>query len=185
MKDYNRISNEKAYQLLNSGAMVLISTVDKNGKQDIAPIAWQCPVDYDQATRLLFVTDKTHQTFTNVEETRQFAISIPHIDQLELVKKLGSCSGADTDKIRKFEVQTEACEVIQCLVPSDCIGYVECKVYKIVDDKDVAIVFGEAVFAKADKEAFNNRILTEIEGGKVIHHVGGKLFYTASDAIRK
>jgi flavin reductase (DIM6/NTAB) family NADH-FMN oxidoreductase RutF len=185
MKEYQRISNEKAYQLLNPGAMVLISTVSSDGKFDIAPIAWHCPVDYDPITRLLFVTDLSHKTFENVDVTRQFVISVPHINQLEIVKKLGSCSGHDTDKIAKFNLDVFDAEMLNCKIPADCIGYIECKVYNIIKDRDVALIFGEAVFASADKEAFNNRILAETEHGKPIHHLGGKLFYTAYDALKK
>jgi flavin reductase (DIM6/NTAB) family NADH-FMN oxidoreductase RutF len=185
MKEYISIANEKAYKLLNTGALVLVCTVSANGQYNIAPIAWHCPVDYDPVTRLLFVTDQSHKTFSNIEETRQFVISVPHFGQVELVKILGSCSGHDTNKIDTLLIETIYAEVINCKVPLDCIGYIECQVYNIVKDKEVALVFGEAVRAKVDKEAFNNRLLSETEAGKPIHHLGGKLFYTASDVIKK
>jgi flavin reductase (DIM6/NTAB) family NADH-FMN oxidoreductase RutF len=185
MKDYNRISNEKAYQLLNSGVLILVSTVSKDGNYNIAPITWQTPVDYDPVTRLLFVTDIAHKTFSNIEETKQFVISVPHFNQLEIVKQLGSCSGNEIDKIEKFNLEVMDAEMINCKLPVDCIGYIECKVYNIIKDKEVALVFGETVFAKVDPEAFNNRLLTETEAGKPIHHLGGKQFYTAIDAVKK
>jgi len=185
MKDYIRLSNAKAYQLLNSGAMILISTVSANGKYDIAPIAWQCPIDYDPVTRLLFVCDSDHQTFKNISETRQFGISVPHVSQLILVKEVGSCSGRDNDKFSKFNIQTFQPENINCLFPEDCIGYIECRVYNIITDCSVSLVFGEVLSSKADREAYNMRLLSEAEAGKTIHHLGGKIFISTGDNIIK
>jgi flavin reductase (DIM6/NTAB) family NADH-FMN oxidoreductase RutF len=182
-KEYIKISNDKAYKLLNTGAMLLISTVSVEGKFDIAPIAWQCPVDYDRVTKLLFVCDKNHKTFKNILETEQFAVSIPHIDQLKLLKDLGSCSGNDIEKIQQFNVQVMETEKISCCVPVNCIAYLECKTSKIIDEGNVAIIFGNVIHAKVDKEAFNRRLLSETESGKTIHHLGGKIFITTSDYL--
>jgi flavin reductase (DIM6/NTAB) family NADH-FMN oxidoreductase RutF len=184
-KNYMKISNDKAYKLLNTGAMLLISTVSIEGRFDIAPIAWQCPVDYDRVTKLLFVCDKNHKTFKNISETGQFAISMPHMDQLKLLKDLGSCSGHETDKIQQFNIQVIDTEKINCCVPVNCIAYLECKTSKIIDDGGVAIIFGNVIHAKVDKEAFNKRLLSETESGKTIHHLGGKIFITTSDYLLK
>jgi flavin reductase (DIM6/NTAB) family NADH-FMN oxidoreductase RutF len=183
LKDYIKISNDKAYKLLNTGAMLLISSISIEGKFDIAPVAWQCPVDYDRVTKLLFVCDKNHKTFKNISETEQFAVSIPHIDQLKLLKDLGSCSGHDTDKIQQFKIQVIETEKINCCVPVNCIAYLECKTSKIIDEGSVAIIFGNVIHAMVDKEAFNRRLLSETESGKTIHHLGGKIFITTSDHL--
>jgi flavin reductase (DIM6/NTAB) family NADH-FMN oxidoreductase RutF len=182
-KEYIKISNDKAYKLLNTGALLLISTVSLEGKFDIAPVAWQCPIDYDRLTKLMFVCDKNHKTLKNISETGQFAVSIPHIDQLKLLKDLGSCSGHDTDKIQQFKVQVIETEKINCCVPVNCIAYLECKTSKISDEGNVALVFGNVIHAKVDKDAFNKRLLSETESGKTIHHVGGKIFITTSDHL--
>jgi flavin reductase (DIM6/NTAB) family NADH-FMN oxidoreductase RutF len=183
LKEYIKISNDKAYKLLNTGALLLISSVSIEGKFDISPIAWQCPVDYDRVTKLLFVCDKNHKTFKNISETEQFAVSIPHIDQLKLLKDLGSCSGHDIDKIQQFKIQVIETEKINCCVPVNCIAYLECKTSKIIDESNVAIIFGNVIHAKVDKEAFNRRLLSETESGKTIHHLGGKIFITTSDHL--
>jgi len=183
MKEYINVSNNKAYQLLNTGALVLISSVSKEGKHNIAPIAWQCPVDFDPVTRLLIVCDKVHKSLKNIEETKQFAVSIPHISQLKLVKELGSCSGHTVNKLQKFNINTFETEKINCLVPTDCIGYIECKLYNIIMDGSVGLIFGEVVFSKVTKEAYHGRLLSESEAGKTIHHLTSKVFITTSDEI--
>jgi flavin reductase (DIM6/NTAB) family NADH-FMN oxidoreductase RutF len=185
MKDYIKISNEKGYQILNSGALILISSVSFDEKYDIAPIAWQCPVDFEPVTKMMMACDKDHKTFKNIQETNQFCISVPHISQLKLVKDLGSCSGNDTDKFEKFNLTAINCDIINCIVPDDCIAYLECKVYNINTKDSTGLVFGEVINAKVDKLAYNGRLLSETEAGKTIHHLGGKIFISMGDQILK
>ena len=182
MKEYIKISNAKAYHLLNTGALILVSSISKDKKHDVAPIAWQCPVDFEPVTKLMIACDKDHKTFSNISETRQFCISVPHISQLNIVKNLGSCSGHTEDKIRKFNLTTTDCETIHCIAPEDCIAYLECKVYNIIED-ETGLIFGEVINAKADKHAYSGRLLSETEAGKTIHHLGGKVFITTGDKI--
>ena len=185
MKDYIKISNEKAYHLLNSGALILVSTRDSDSHHNIAPIAWHCPVDYDRTTKLLFVCDKEHKTFSNIEETREFIISLPHISQVDLVKKLGSVSGKELNKFTKFSVQSMEGEKIKCLMPVNCIGHIECKVYKIISEGEIALIFGEVVNVIVDRAAYENRLLSETTPGKTIHHLGGKTFISPHDFVVK
>lgn len=185
MKEYIRISNEKAYQLINSGALLIACTTSNSGQFDMALIAWHTPVDYDPVTRLLIVLDKQHKTFKNITETKQFALAIPHIDQLALVKQLGSCSGIEVNKIEKFHLETFEADQMKILLPTECIGYIECKVYNILNDGEVALIFGEAVFVKVDKEAYTGRLLTETKAAKILYHVSGKQFTYPADEVIK
>jgi flavin reductase (DIM6/NTAB) family NADH-FMN oxidoreductase RutF len=185
MKEYIKISNEKGYQILNSGALLLISSVSQDKKHDIAPIAWQCPVDFDPVTKIMIACDKEHKTFKNIQETKQFCISVPHIFQLKLVKDLGSCSGNDINKFEKFKLSTINCDIIECIAPDDCIAYLECKVYNINTNDSTGLIFGEVLSVKVDKLAYNGRLLSETEAGKTIHHLGGKVFITTGDQLIK
>jgi flavin reductase (DIM6/NTAB) family NADH-FMN oxidoreductase RutF len=181
MKEYIRLSNDKAYKLLNSGALILVSSFDKKGQQDIAPIAWNCPVNYDPGTKLLFISDLAHKTYENIKETKKFVISVPHISQLKIVKELGCSSGHDTDKISKFNLKTIKAETNNCAMPEDCIAYIECDAYKLIEEEGVAIVFGDVKHVSVDKAAFSGRLLSESEAGKTIHHLGGKVFISTGN----
>ncbi len=185
MKEYIKISNEKAYQLLNFSPLLLISTISADNKYDIAPIAWHCPVDYEPVTKMMIACDKNHKTSKNIQETKQFCISVPHINQLKMVNDLGSCSGHDTDKIKKYGLTVINSEIIDCVTPGDCIAYIECKVYNIIEDDGVNLIFGKVLSAKVDKVAYNGRLLCENEAGKIIHHLGGKIFISMDNKIYK
>jgi hypothetical protein len=56
-------------------------------------------------------------------------------------------------------------------------------VYNIIIEGDVALIFGESVFVKADSDAYKGRLLSESDAAKTIHHLGGKTFITFADSV--
>ena len=183
MKTYKSVPLEKAYKLLNTGAIIIVGSKDKGGSPNLTPIAWNTLVDYDPVTRLLFVCDKEHKTYSNICDTLKFVVILPHVSQTELVKKLGSSSGSKENKIEKYKVETFVSNKYQIAVPMDSIGYLECKAYRILDEGAVGIIFGEVENAMVDSEAFSDRLLSEKEAGKTLHHLGGKVFIHPGDKV--
>ncbi len=182
-KKYTDIPLDKAYKLINTGMLVVISSKTNDSTYNVAPIAWNCPVEYDPVTRIMFVCDKEHQTYVNCLKYNEFGVMIPHISQVNLVKKIGSCSGKEFDKFEKYHIQSFKAKNIDVIFPTDAIGYLECKIYKIIDDESVAIIMGKVLHAVVHEAAFEKRLLTEKPEGKAIHHLGGKVFSTSGESL--
>jgi flavin reductase (DIM6/NTAB) family NADH-FMN oxidoreductase RutF len=183
MKNYVNISNEKAYHLLNTGALILVSSRSKLNDYNIAPIAWNSPVDYGKTTKLLFVIDTAHKTYENIIETKELIVSIPHASQLKLIKELGNYSGRDINKFNQFGINTRNGKKVDCKAPENCIGYIECKLLKVIEEDSVGIVICEALNTVVDHDAYTGRLLSEKTEGKTIHHLGGNMFITFSDEL--
>ena len=165
----------KAYKLINHGPLMLVLTSSKSGKYNIAPVAWNCPAECDP-TRVLIVLDKKHKTYKNIAETGEFAVCVPVAGQLELVEKTGSVSGTDVDKYKKFKIDAVPGTIVKVRIPAGCVGYIECRVYKLIDEGETGIVIGEAVKAFADEDAYNNMLTGKSRAGKTLHHFGGNDF---------
>lgn len=183
MKNYVNISNEKAYHLLNSGAIILVSSRSLLNEYNVAPIAWHSPVDYGKTTKLLFVCDREHKTYQNIVDTSEFIISIPHVSQLKLTKELGNYSGRDINKFQLFAIDALNGKKINCKAPNNCIGYIECKLTKIVEEDSVGIIIGEALNTIVDHDSYTGRIMAENAEGKTIHHLGGNKFITLANQL--
>jgi len=176
MKTYKPVPLEKAYKLLNTGAIIIIGSENDSKISNLTPIAWNTLVDYEPVTRLLFVCDKEHKTYENISENMRFVVILPHASQAELVKQLGSISGKTENKIEKLAIPVFPSEKYKQSIPEDCIAYLECRAYRILDEGAVSIIFGEVENAQVDKDAFSDRLLSEGESGKTLHHLGGKKF---------
>ncbi|MCX7987642.1 MAG: flavin reductase family protein [Bacteroidales bacterium] len=182
-KKYLTLKLDKAYRLLNSGAVGIICSRSQSGKYNLAPIAWMTPVEYEPATRVVIVLDKENCTCKNILETQEYAIAIPHLSQLEMVKKLGSTTGKTHDKISYFDIPTFPAKLIDVKLPEGCIAYLECKLYKKIDDDSVMLLMAEVLHAQVLASAFDRRLLAEKKEGKTLHHLGGNVFVTSSDVI--
>lgn len=183
MKEYIPIPPDKAYRFLNTGCLIIVSSLDQNNQPNLTPIAWNCPVDYGDTTRLLFVCSKEHKTYSNVTKTQKFAILIPHASQAKMVSMLGKISGHEKDKIKELKLEVAPTEKFGCAVLPDVIAYMECELYREVDEGEVAVLFARVVTAMADKEAFDKRLLSESPAGKTLHHLGNKIFITTANNI--
>ena len=64
---YKDIAINKAYRLINHGPLVLVCTHSKDGQADIAPVAWNCPVECEP-TRILLAMAKEHKTVKNIKD---------------------------------------------------------------------------------------------------------------------
>lgn len=81
------------YRLLNHGPTVLISSAH-NGQRNIMAAAWVCALDFDPP-KITVVIDKNTYTRELIEASGTFAINVPCVAQIDIVKALGSCSGRD------------------------------------------------------------------------------------------
>lgn len=176
MAIYINIPTNEAYKLLNSGALIIVSTSDMEENSNLTPIAWHCPVDYEPVTKLLFVTDINHKAYANIRETGKFVICIPHASQVQLVRDLGSCSGFEENKIQKFNIESSPSEKYQYPVPSGCIAYIECNKIREIIEEGVSLLLGEVINAKAIKGSYRDRLISEKEPGKTLHHLGNDKF---------
>lgn len=184
MKKYKNIPTGKAYKLLNTGSVILVCTKDKKGNSNIAPFAWQCPLEFEPVTQLLFICVLKHKTFDNISKNRQFVVCIPHAKHKKLVLDTGSVSGHKVDKIKKFGIKTFISPKLRIAVPDECIGFIECKLIKVIKNGETGIVMGEALSAKVDEKAFRDRILVEKPEGKTLHHLGGNVFCEPGKIIK-
>jgi flavin reductase (DIM6/NTAB) family NADH-FMN oxidoreductase RutF len=183
MAIYLNIEPKESYKLLNTGALTIVSTLDSKGNFNLTPIAWHTPVDYEPVTKLLFVTDINHKAYANIKETGEFVICIPHSSQVQMVRNIGSCSGFSVNKIQAFEIEYSLSEKYQMAVPNGCLAYIECKKKKEIEEEGVAIVIGEVINARAIKEAYRNRLLSEKKIAKTLHHLGNDKFIEPGDLI--
>lgn len=183
--DYNYIEVEKnkAYKLINNGCLVLVSTTSIDGTKNLAPIAWQTPVDYEPVTKILIVCDKNHKTTANIKETKRFVIIIPHKDQKKLITDCGEVSGKNFNKIEKFQVKYFLSKNYNYIIPEGSIGYIECELIREIEEEGIIIFIGKVEYAAVNSKAYKNRLLCEKEEAKTIHHLGGNVFITPANEI--
>ena len=171
--EYRSVAAAKAYELLNPGGVVWVCTRGADGRPNLAPIAWNCALDYVPVSRCLFVCDPGHLTFANIEFSRAFILALPTWRQKDLVLRTGDSSGRAGDKYEKFGIAARPGSVVDALIPEDAAGWLECRLLEIVRIGSVALIAGEVLKASAAADAWTLRL----------HHAGGDRFYKPGEAL--
>jgi flavin reductase (DIM6/NTAB) family NADH-FMN oxidoreductase RutF len=162
--DYADIPIASAYELQNAGGIVLVCTRGPDGRYDLAPVAWCCPLDYAPASRLIVVMDTGHRTFADLSDSGEFAIALPTRKHLDLVKNTGSVSGSDIDKYDKFSIASFPAQEVDARIPEGVAGWLECRLLRIVVEGTSGVVMGEVLRAAAMPDAWKERIHYVREG---------------------
>lgn len=162
--DYAEVPIAEAYELLNAGGIVLVCTKSPGGRYDVAPIAWNCPLDYAPASRLILVCDTGHRSYEDLERSGEFAVALPTIAQRDLVEKAGSVSGRDLDKYSSLGLEYFAASRVDARIPAGVAGWLECRLMRVVVEGTSAIVMGEVLFASARPDAWKERLHFVREG---------------------
>jgi len=162
--EYAEVPASKAYELLNPGGLVLVCTRSADGRYDLAPVAWNCPLDYEPVSRVLFVCDPGHRTYEDLVDSGEFALALPCVAQRELVERSGSASGRDVDKYAELGIESVAAREVDALIPAGVAGWLECRLLRVVVEGSSAVVMGEVLRAAALPEAWKLRLHYAREG---------------------
>lgn len=162
--NYVEVAVKSAYTLQNAGGLVLVCTRGGDGRYDLAPVAWCCPLDYEPVSRFICVLDTGHKTCADIEASRRFAIAFPSSAQKELTLNCGSVSGFKVDKYEKFGIKSFAGRRVDVRIPVGVAGWIECSLSDLIVRGTSAIVLGDALHAEAVESAWKERLHFVDEG---------------------
>jgi flavin reductase (DIM6/NTAB) family NADH-FMN oxidoreductase RutF len=133
----------KAYTLMESGPVVLVTTHDGN-KDNIMTISWTMVVDF--TPQFALTTGAWNYSFAALRKHKECVIAIPTVDLLDKVVGIGTCSGADTDKFARFRLTPEPGKFVQAPLIKQCLANIECKVIDIVGKHNIVVLEGVAAY---------------------------------------
>ena len=136
----------EAYRLVTPGIPIIVASRGKY--YNLTPIAWNCPLDYEPVTKLLFVCDPAHQTARNIKETGEFAVCIPSSPDDPMIEQCGSVSSAEIDKFERFAITSIKAEKIDVRIPTTAAAWIECRLIRVIPEGAVEIFLGEAISAR-------------------------------------
>lgn len=171
----------KAFRLLNHGPTTLITSTHA-GKQNIMAAAWACALDFNPPKVTVVIDSKTY-TRELIEAEGSFAINLPCVKQIEMVKKVGSISGRDfpkSDKFAEYGIETFAAKEISAPLVKDCVAWLECKIITDTNNQNTYDLFiAEVVAAHADEHVFSDGHwhFDRHDELRTIHHVAGGVFF--------
>jgi flavin reductase (DIM6/NTAB) family NADH-FMN oxidoreductase RutF len=158
-----KLSLGKAFTLMESGPVVLVTTCD-GGKNNIMTISWTMVLDFTPAFAIC--TGEWNYSYAALRRTRQCVIAIPTVDMLDKVVGIGICSGAETDKFARFKLTPVRASRVRAPLIKECLANIECKVFDIVSKHNIVVL--EGVAAHVDSARRERRTLHAVGDGTFI-----------------
>ncbi len=146
-KDVKDLPLAKAFMLIEPGPVTLVTTA-VGRRKNIMTISWTMVMDF--TPRLAFVTGAWNHSFHALMETRECVIAIPSVDMSETVVGIGTCSGADTDKFRKFGLTPLKAKMVKSPLIAQCIANIECRVVDHLKKHDLFVLEGVRAWIDPD-----------------------------------
>lgn len=116
--------------------------------------------------KLAFVTGPWNHSYHALVETGECVIAIPSLDMSATVVGIGTCSGADTDKFKKFGLTAVKARAVKAPLIAECIANIECRVTDHVKRHDLFVL--EGVRAWIDAAASKRRAFHAVGDGTFV-----------------
>jgi flavin reductase (DIM6/NTAB) family NADH-FMN oxidoreductase RutF len=163
----------KVYTLLEPGPVVLLTTA-RDGVANVMAMSWHSMIDFEPPLVGCVISDRNH-SFGLLRASRECTINIPTVELARQVVGCGNCTGARTDKFRKFGLTPRSARLVQAPLIDECFAGLECRVI------DMSMVAKYSLFVLQVVKAWVDPALRR---GKTIHHLGYGRFMVAGETIR-
>lgn len=163
----------KAYQLLEPGPVVMISTFCE-GKTNIMTMTWQTMIDFVPPIFCCVISDQNY-SFDMLKKTKECVINIPSVELAEIVVGVGNTTGAKVDKFKKFNLTPEKAALVQAPLIGECFANLECKII------DMHMVAKYDLFILEVVKAW---ITTAKKRMRTMHHCGNGVFVIDGKIIK-
>lgn len=157
------LNMNKVFTLLEPGPVVLVTTNDGR-KNNIMTITWTMVADF--TPRFAMTTGPWNYSYAALRKSRECVLAIPTVDLLDQAVGIGMCSGADTDKFKKFGLTPVRGKHVRAPLIKECLANIECKVVDILVKHNIVVL--EAVAASLDSARKEKRTVHAVGDGTFI-----------------
>lgn len=134
--------------------MVCVVVSSFQGRTNGMPAAWTTGVS-SSPRRFSIMISRKRYTYEIISKSRKFSVNFLDWKHLDIVVNLGSCSGREMDKMKRFGIPLEKGELEGVFYIPLAYAVYECE---LVMDKEVGdhnILVGEVVNVLVDREVFD------------------------------
>ncbi len=169
-KDYP-VSDVRRF--LEPGPTVLVSSAYK-GEQNIMTMGWHTILEFTPSLIGCMITSANY-SFGLIDKSGECVINIPTRDISKTVVSIGNCSGADTDKFKKFRLTAQQAEKVKAPLIEECFANFECRIH----DRKLIKTYNFFIF-----EVVKAHVAPSPKYPETIHYRGNSIFMVSGKNIR-
>ncbi len=157
-------------------AAILISTIDKNNRNNIAPFAWWNVVSKDPPLIAVSLKPTTH-TYRIIKEQAEFTIGVPDPGLLDAVY-LSAHLDREPDEFAKLGLTAVSALQISAPKIKECQVNIECRFRNEFECGDHILVIGEVVAVDVRDDLVHEDDAVMRKNLKPLGHLSGNKFIT-------
>jgi flavin reductase (DIM6/NTAB) family NADH-FMN oxidoreductase RutF len=170
---------QEALKLFPPRLAVLVSTVDKDGNENVAPHSEF--VNLYEGNRFLVGIDKRHDTYKNILETGEFVVALPTIDLAKAISICGQTIPRGESEFKAANLTPVKANKVCAPLVKECIVNFECEVFKEFETSgNGSIIIGDIVDITYNKDDVSDEISTRMNNKVALHVSKGRVFTVAS-----
>ena len=127
----------RVFTLIEPGPALLVATAEGR-KKNLMTITWSAAMSF--APTFGIVTGSWNHSFDTLMATRECVVAVPGVDLIGKVIGVGTCSGTDTDKFKKFSLTAKKAQSVKAPLVAECLYNRECIVTDYVESHGIVVL---------------------------------------------
>ena len=127
----------RVFTLIEPGPVLLVATADGR-KKNIMTISWSTAMSF--APKFGIITGSWNHSFDTMMKTRECVVAVPGVDLIDKVIGVGTYSGTDTDKFKKFSLTAKKAQTVKAPLIAECLFNLECEVTDCIDSHGIIVL---------------------------------------------
>jgi flavin reductase (DIM6/NTAB) family NADH-FMN oxidoreductase RutF len=164
---------QKAFTALYPVPVILVTSVDEQGKSNIITLAWVGTVASKPPQAAVAIRPGRY-SHAVISRTQEFAINIPTENLLPAVDQCGHVSGTRTDKFAQTGLTPEPASQIQPPLIAECPVNLECKLTQTIPLGSHDLFIGEIVAVHVDEELLDEHGPIDYSKAKAVAYLGNE-----------
>lgn len=137
------------------GQIVLVSTVDEEGRPNVAPKSWLSMVAFETPV-LAFGCNVAHATYRNARATGAFVVNVLPASEAERAWSLIDVHGEE--RLRESGLTLVPARRVAAPLVAECPAHLECELDDVKRYGDEVFVFGRVVEASVDAACLDGTV---------------------------
>ena len=162
-KILKKLALSKIFTLLEPGPVVMVTVAGKE-KPNVLTISWTMVLDF--TPRFAFMTGSWNHSYKALIKDRECVIAIPTAELIKTTVQIGSCSGKDIDKFKKFKLTPLPALNVKAPLIKECYANIECRIVDHVKEHNIFVL--DAVNAWFDEKQKHPRFFHAIGDGRFV-----------------
>lgn len=178
-----RVDRKEFFKFAYPANMVLVTSMGKQKKTNVAPIAWHTPISFRPPMYLIAMKPSNYSHML-IKQGKEFVVNFVEKDFAQKALQTGEVSGQDKDKFREFELGKEPSEMVDVPRIKEAYASLECKLISSIKSGDHDIFLGEVVHIKTKPDIMKEGIV-DLSKVQPLLYMGKNVFATTADYIMR